>query len=206
MKRLFLLLILLSISLEAKQAKPNIILLMGDDHGWEEVGYNGHPYVKTPYLDEMAAAGLRLDNFYAQPSCSPTRGSVLTGRHPNRYGIFRPGYSIRPEEVTLAHLLKDAGYATAHFGKWHVGPFKNNHHPKITENDFHGARAIISGDYKLVIDGDKNTGVELFDLKKDSAERNNLANSRAVIAKKLQEEMREWQTSVLNSLMEADYN
>lgn len=83
--------------------------------------------------------------------------------------------------------------------------FKNNHHPKITENDFHGARAIISGDYKLVIDGDKNTGTELFDLRKDSAERNNLANSQAVIAKKLQEEMREWQTSVLNSLMEADY-
>gem|GEM_PF-2361305 len=205
MKRLFLLLLLLSVSLEAKQAKPNIILLMGDDHGWEEVGYNGHPYVKTPYIDEMAAAGLRLDNFYAQPSCSPTRGSVLTGRHPNRYGIFRPGYSIRPEEVTLAHLLKDAGYATAHFGKWHVGPIRNNHHPKITENDFHGARAIISGDYKLVIDGDKNTGTELFDLRKDSAERNNLANSQAVIAKKLQEEMREWQTSVLNSLMEADY-
>tara|TARA_R110002096_G_scaffold3092_3_gene15743 strand:- start:234 stop:1742 length:1509 start_codon:yes stop_codon:yes gene_type:complete len=107
-------------------SRPNIILLMGDDHGWEEVGYNDHPYVKTPYLDEMAASGLRLDNFYAQPSCSPTRGSVLTGRHPNRYGIFRPGYSIRPEEVTVAHLLKKAGYATSHFGKWHVGPVKKS--------------------------------------------------------------------------------
>lgn len=104
--------------------RPNIILLMGDDHGWEEVGYNDHPYVKTPYLDEMAASGLRLDNFYAQPSCSPTRGSVLTGRHPNRYGIFRPGYSIRPEEVSVAQLLKKAGYGTSHFGKWHVGPVK----------------------------------------------------------------------------------
>lgn len=106
--------------------KPNIILLMGDDHGWEEVGYNDHPYVKTPFLDEMAKSGLRLDNFYAQPSCSPTRGSFLTGRHPNRYGIFRPGYSIRPEEVTMGHLLKKAGYATAHFGKWHVGPVKKS--------------------------------------------------------------------------------
>lgn len=105
-------------------AAPNIILLMGDDHGWEEVGYNGHPYVQTPFLDEMAASGLRLDRFYAQPSCSPTRGSVLTGRHPNRYGIFRPGYSIRPEEITVAHCLREAGYATAHFGKWHVGPVK----------------------------------------------------------------------------------
>lgn len=105
-------------------ARPNIILLMGDDHGWEEVGYNGHPYVKTPYLDEMAASGLRLDRFYAQPVCSPTRGNVLTGRHPNRYGIFTPGRSIRPEEVTVAHLLQEAGYATGHFGKWHVGPVK----------------------------------------------------------------------------------
>ena len=72
--------------------RPNVILLMGDDHGWEETGYNGHPDVKTPVLDEMAAAGLRLDRFYAaHPSCSPTRGSVLTGRHPNRYGTFTPG-------------------------------------------------------------------------------------------------------------------
>lgn len=121
--KLFLFTLLLSISLEA-QERPNFILLMGDDHGWEETGYNKHPYVKTPYLDEMAASGLRLDNFYAMPSCSPTRGSVLTGRHPNRYGIFRPGYSLRPEEVTVAHLLKQAGYKTGHFGKWHVGPVK----------------------------------------------------------------------------------
>ena len=122
----FLILLTVGFFLQAKEAKPNIILLMGDDHGWEEVGYNDHPYVKTPNLDKMASAGLRLDNFYAQPSCSPTRGSVLTGRHPNRYGIFRPGYSIRPKEITIAHLLKDAGYATAHFGKWHVGPVKKS--------------------------------------------------------------------------------
>jgi len=104
---------------------PNIILLMGDDHGWDEVGYNGHPFVKTPVLDEMASNGLRFDRFYsAHPTCSPTRGSVLTGRHPNRYGTFTPGWSLRPEEITIAHIAKDAGYSTAHFGKWHVGPVK----------------------------------------------------------------------------------
>tara|TARA_B100001964_G_scaffold179472_1_gene198145 strand:- start:32 stop:367 length:336 start_codon:yes stop_codon:yes gene_type:complete len=86
MKHITLLLLILGFSLEAKNSKPNVILLMGDDHGWEEVGYNGHPYVKTPNLDDMASAGLRLDNFYAQPTCSHTRGSVLTGRHPNRSG------------------------------------------------------------------------------------------------------------------------
>jgi arylsulfatase A-like enzyme len=104
---------------------PNIVLLMGDDHGWDEVGYNGHPFVKTPVLDEMAAGGLRFDRFYSgHPTCSPTRGSFLTGRHPNRYGTFTPNWSLRPEEITIAHLAKEAGYATAHFGKWHVGPVK----------------------------------------------------------------------------------
>jgi arylsulfatase A-like enzyme len=107
------------------ESRPNIVLLMGDDHGWDEVAYNGHPDLKTPVLDEMAAAGLRLDNFYsAHPTCSPTRGSALTGRHPNRYGTFVPNCSIRPEEITIAHLLSDAGYACGHFGKWHVGPVK----------------------------------------------------------------------------------
>ena len=105
--------------------RPNIILLMGDDHGWEETGYNGHAYLQTPVLDTMAATGLRFDRFYsAHPSCSPTRGSVLTGRHPNRYGTFAPNWSVRPEEITIAHLLSNAGYATGHFGKWHLGPVK----------------------------------------------------------------------------------
>lgn len=122
--------ILMSNTLAADQAAsniecPNIILLMGDDHGWEETGYNGHPDLKTPVLDEMAATGLRLDRFYAaHPSCSPTRGSVLTGRHPNRYGTFSPGYSLRPEEITVGHLLGKAGYLRGHFGKWHVGTVK----------------------------------------------------------------------------------
>jgi arylsulfatase A-like enzyme len=109
----------------ADDALPNIVLLMGDDHGWEETGYNGHPYVKTPVLDEMAASGLRLERFYAaHPTCSPTRGSFLTGRHPNRYGTFAPGWSIRPQEITIAHILREAGYHCGHFGKWHVGPVK----------------------------------------------------------------------------------
>lgn len=109
----------------AAAAPPNIVLMMGDDHGWEETGYHGHPHVKTPVLDEMAATGLRLENFYAaHPSCSPTRGSFLTGRHPNRYGTFAPGWSLRPEEVSIAHILRQAGYLCGHFGKWHVGAVK----------------------------------------------------------------------------------
>lgn len=115
---------LLPASSFAAQA-PNIVLLMGDDHGWEETGYHGHPHVRTPVLDEMAATGLRLDRFHAaHPSCSPTRASFLTGRHPNRMGTFAPGWSFRPEEVTLAHVLRKAGYRCGHFGKWHVGAVK----------------------------------------------------------------------------------
>ena len=119
---------LLSSCLAVSAAKiPNIILLMGDDHGWDETGYNGHPHLKTPVLDQMAASGLRLDRFYsAHPSCSPTRGSVMTGRHPVRYGTFSPNYSLRPEEISIAHLLKKSGYACGHFGKWHLGPVKSS--------------------------------------------------------------------------------
>lgn len=110
----------------AAERLPNIILLMGDDHGWEETGYNGHPHVKTPVLDEIAATGLRFDRFYAaHPSCSPTRASFLTGRHPNRMGTFAPGWSLRPEEITIAQILSKAGYRCAHFGKWHVGTVKS---------------------------------------------------------------------------------
>lgn len=109
----------------AADPPPNIILMMGDDHGWEETGYNGHPHLKTPVLDEMARTGLRFDRFYAaHPNCSPTRASFLTGRHPNRMGTFAPGWSLRPEEITIAQVLAKAGYRCAHFGKWHVGPVK----------------------------------------------------------------------------------
>lgn len=103
--------------------KPNIVLCMADDQGWGDVGYNGHPVLKTPNLDAMAAEALRFDHFYAAaPVCSPTRGSVMTGRHPNRFGCFKWGHTLRPQEITIAEALKTAGYRTGHFGKWHLGP------------------------------------------------------------------------------------
>ncbi len=109
----------------AAASTPNVILLMGDDHGWEETGYNGHPHVKTPVLDDMAATGLKFENFYAgHPSCSPTRASFMTGRHPNRMGTFAPGWSFRPEEITCGHIMTKAGYDCMHLGKWHLGAVK----------------------------------------------------------------------------------
>ena len=102
--------------------RPNVVLCMADDQGWGDMAYNGHPVLKTPNFDAMADTALRFDRFYAAaPVCSPTRGSVMTGRHPNRFGCFKWGHTLRPQEVTIAEALKTAGYVTGHFGKWHLG-------------------------------------------------------------------------------------
>jgi arylsulfatase A-like enzyme len=108
---------------EPRGSRPNIILVMSDDQGWGDTGYNGNTVLKTPSLDAMAAEGVRFDRFYAAaPVCSPTRGSCMTGRHPYRYGIFWADTGHLPaEEITIAEALKTAGYATGHFGKWHIG-------------------------------------------------------------------------------------
>ncbi|MBM4163978.1 MAG: N-acetylgalactosamine 6-sulfate sulfatase [Lentisphaerae bacterium] len=113
--------------LDEATSPPNLVLCMTDDQGWGDVSYNGLKACKTPCLDAMAAAGLRLDRFYAAaPVCSPTRGSFLTGRHPYRYGIFRPSLPLRIEEQTIAQAAKQAGYATGHFGKWHLNGVDNS--------------------------------------------------------------------------------
>jgi len=123
-KSIYWMLLLLFATPNAIAAEPpNIILLMADDQGWGDVGYRGHPVLKTPHLDQMARDGLTFNRFYAAaPVCSPTRGSCLTGRHPFRYGVFfaNTGH-MKDQEHTLAELLHDQGYATGHFGKWHLG-------------------------------------------------------------------------------------
>lgn len=103
--------------------RPNVILCMADDQGWGDVGYNSHPVLRTPNLDQMAREGIRFDRFYAgAPVCSPTRGSCLTGRHPYRYGIpYANRGKMKDGEITLAEYLKEKGYTTGHFGKWHLG-------------------------------------------------------------------------------------
>ncbi|KAA5544688.1 sulfatase-like hydrolase/transferase [Roseiconus nitratireducens] len=119
-------------------SRPNIVLVMADDQGWGETGYNGHPILKTPHLDAMAAAGLRLDRFYAgAPVCSPTRAAVLTGRNCQRAGVPEHGYALRHQEITLPQLLADAGYQTAHFGKWHLDGLRGPGVPILASDPFH---------------------------------------------------------------------
>ena len=106
---------------ENQKDQPNVILVMADDMGWAQTGYYGHPILKTPNLDAMAENGLRMDRFYAgAPSCTPTRASVMTGRTNDRTGAFRVGSYINKQEKMLSTAFKDAGYITAHFGKWHL--------------------------------------------------------------------------------------
>ena len=102
--------------------RPNIILMMADDLGWGDPSYN-QGWIKTPALDAMASAGLRFNRFYsASPVCSPTRASCLTGRHPYRLGIRNANQGrLESRETAISEVLQTAGYATGHFGKWHLG-------------------------------------------------------------------------------------
>ena len=103
--------------------RPNIVLMMADDLGWGDTGYNGHKVIQTPHLDEMSRQGIRFNRFYAASSvCSPTRGACLTGRHPFRYGVYSANVGhLKKQEICLAEVLRESGYTTGHFGKWHLG-------------------------------------------------------------------------------------
>lgn len=105
-------------------AKPNVLLILTDDQGYSDVGFNGNPHLKTPALDAFAAESTIFDRFYVNPVCSPTRASLMTGRSALRTGVMdtQEGMSVlRPEETTLAEALRASGYRTGMFGKWHLG-------------------------------------------------------------------------------------
>lgn len=106
--------------------RPNVIFILADDLGWKDLGHRGGP-MRTPTLDRLAQQGLRLDQAYSYPLCSPTRSALMTGRNPMRlglaYSVVRPWspYGLDPRETTIANVFHDAGYQTAMCGKWHLG-------------------------------------------------------------------------------------
>ncbi len=119
------LVLLVGASCSKQEKHPNIILVMTDDQGWFDAGFNGNDQIMTPNLDKMAAEGIVLKRFYSGSAvCSPTRASLITGRNPNRMGIpdANSGKMLK-QEITIAELLKPEGYSTGHFGKWHLGTF-----------------------------------------------------------------------------------
>lgn len=132
--------------------KPNIVLILVDDLGYGDLGCYGHPRNKTPHIDRLAEEGLKFTDFHANgPMCSPTRASLLTGQYPQRFG--RPFESALSEEepdiglptdaVTIAQVLKQAGYATGMYGKWHLG----YHPPHVpTRFGFDDFRGLLTGD------------------------------------------------------------
>jgi arylsulfatase A-like enzyme len=105
-------------------SRPNIVFIITDDQGYGDFGHTGNPLIKTPHVDRLAAESSNLTDYHVSPTCSPTRASLLTGRWANRTGVWHTiaGRSmLRDNEVTLAQVLKDHGYATGMFGKWHLG-------------------------------------------------------------------------------------
>mgnify|MGYP003977829849 FL=1 len=126
-----------------KGGRPNIVVVLCDDLGYGDLECYGHPHIKTPHLNKLSQGGIRFTDFYSTaPVCSPSRVGLLTGRSPNRAGVYDwipPGRAVhmRASEVTIAKLLKEAGYATCMSGKWHCnGKFNSQQQPQPDDAGF----------------------------------------------------------------------
>jgi len=136
----------------AAGARPNIVYIVADDLGWKDVGFHGSD-IKTPSIDALAAGGARLEQFYVQPMCTPTRAALMTGRYPFRYGLqsfvipASGTYGLPTDEWLLPQALGDAGYETAIVGKWHLGHADPKFWPKQRGFDYQYGPLIGEIDY-----------------------------------------------------------
>jgi arylsulfatase A-like enzyme len=132
--------------------RPNILFIVADDLGWKDVGFHGSD-IKTPNLDRLAADGAKLEHFYVQPMCTPTRAALMTGRYPLRYGlqtaVIPAGstYGLAIDEWLLPQALKEAGYTTAIIGKWHLGHADMKYWPRQRGFDYQYGPLIGEIDY-----------------------------------------------------------
>jgi len=120
----------------SKKKQPNIIIILTDDQGYGDFSFSGNPEVKTPNIDKLWNEGIKLTNFHVAPMCTPTRGALMTGKDALKNGAFLvcSGYSsILPEVPTMPEILKEAGYKTGIFGKWHLG---DNYPHRPTDRGF----------------------------------------------------------------------
>ena len=105
-------------------AKPNVILIVTDDQGYGDLACHGNPFIKTPNMDELHGESVRLTDYHVDPTCSPTRSALMSGRYSTRTGVWHTilGRSMMsPKELTVAEVFKANGYDTGVFGKWHLG-------------------------------------------------------------------------------------
>ncbi|MDA0346293.1 MAG: sulfatase-like hydrolase/transferase [Verrucomicrobia bacterium] len=135
----------------SKSSRPNIVIFLSDDMGWEQAGYNGSKEDPTPAIDSIARDGVKLTQFYVQPVCSPTRACLMTGRYDWKNGMeLRPTatsqHGMLSDERTLAEGIREAGYATWMVGKWHLGEWQHHHLPNQRGFDHH------YGHYSALID------------------------------------------------------
>jgi arylsulfatase A len=138
----------------AAERPPNVLLIMTDDQGWGDIRSHGNDKIDTPVMDRIAADGARFDRFYVSPVCSPTRAALLTGRYPLRtgtHGVTRAWETMRDSETTLAEVMKNAGYATGAFGKWHNGAHYPQHPNGQGFDEFFG---FCGGHWNTYFDAD----------------------------------------------------